>query len=379
MTQARSASSAQAHAVQDDPRWTQLVARDRGADGQFVYSVATTGVYCRPSCPSRRPRPENVAFHDTPAAAEACGFRACKRCRPRSAARSDPGTEQVAALCRLIDTQAEPVTLSMLAAHIGRSRFYTQRLFKAVTGISPKAYAAAQRAQRLRSDLHAQSPVTDALYAAGFGSSSRLYEQSSALLGMTPRQYRSGGAQLVIQFAVCPCSLGHVLAAATRRGVCAIWLGDDPAQLAADLQKRFPQAQLQIGDAAFGAVLADIVRFVDDPAKRARPSLPLDIQGTAFQQRVWQHLTQIPPGQTRSYQQIAAELGQPQSVRAVARACAQNSLAVVIPCHRVVRSDGRLAGYRWGLDRKQTLLARESGDLSHASGPYGRGMRRRGA
>ena len=379
MTDTRSASSPPSPPVQDDPRWAQLVARDPGADGQFVYSVATTGVYCRPSCKSRRPRPENVAFHDTAAAAEARGFRACKRCLPSSATRSDSDAAQVAALCRLIDTQAEPLTLSMLAAHIGRSRFYTQRLFKAVTGISPKAYAAAQRAQRLRRDLHAQSPVTDALYAAGFGSSSRLYEQSTALLGMTPRQYRSGGNQLTIQFAVCPCSLGHLLAAATPRGVCAIWLGDDPAQLAADLQARFPQAQLQIGDAAFCAVLADIVRFVDTPATRARPSLPLDIQGTAFQQRVWQQLTQIPPGQTRSYQQIAAELGQPQSVRAVARACAQNALAVVIPCHRVVRSDGQLAGYRWGLDRKQALLAAESGAPSKAQKSDSGPSRRRGA
>ncbi|MBL9008848.1 MAG: bifunctional DNA-binding transcriptional regulator/O6-methylguanine-DNA methyltransferase Ada [Myxococcales bacterium] len=351
---------AQAQRVQADPRFALLVRRDPSADGQFVYSVATTGVYCRPSCRARQARPENLAFHDTASDAERLGFRPCKRCRPDLNDRREEDAAQVAALCRLIDASDDPPALQTLADHLGRSRFHTLRLFKKVTGITPKAYATAQRDQRLRDGLHSQPSVTAALYDAGFGSTSRLYEQSAALLGMRPRQYRRGGEAQTLEFSVCRCSLGQVLVAATAKGLCAIWLGDDAKQLVAALRARFPRADLREADATFHSTLAEVVRRIDDPQTRASAALPLDVQGTAFQQRVWQALSQIPPGQTRSYQQLADELGLPQGSRAVAQACAKNSLAVLIPCHRVVRASGALAGYRWGVERKRALLEREA-------------------
>ncbi len=357
---------AQAQRVQADPRFALLARRDPSADGQFVYSVATTGVYCRPSCRARRARPENLAFHDTPSDAERRGFRPCKRCRPDLNDRCETDAAQVAGLCRLIDASDDPPALQALADHLGRSRFHTLRLFKKVTGITPKAYAAAQRAQRLRDGLRSQPSVTAALYDAGFGSTSRLYEQSTALLGMQPRQYRRGGEAQVIEYSVGRCSLGQVLVAATAKGLCAIWLGDDAKRLVDALRARFPRADLREADATFHSTLAEVVCRIDAPQARACAALPLDVQGTAFQQRVWQALSQIPPGQTRSYQQLADELGLPQGSRAVAQACAKNSLAVIIPCHRVVRASGALAGYRWGVERKRALLEREA---RHAAPP----------
>ena len=360
--------AAAAQTTQADPRWQAVLTRDARADGQFVFSVATTGVYCRPSCRARQARPEHVAFHASPAEAERRGFRACKRCRPASQPGPDPQTQRVLNCCRAIDKALSmgkaPPTLQRLAEQAGISRFHLQRQFKAVIGISPKAYAATARAQRLRRGLAQKQPVTTALYDAGFGSAGRLYEQSASLLGMTPGQYQQGGAQRAIASAVAPCSLGHVLVAMTDRGVCAVLLGDDPQALQADLRARFPRATLHPDGPTLHNALQQVVELIDHPGKQVQSTLPLDIRGTAFQQRVWAALSTIPPGQTRSYRQIAEDLGQPQASRAVASACGQNHLAVLIPCHRVLRSSGDLAGYRWGLDRKRTLLQREAAAAS---------------
>jgi len=346
-------------ALETDPRWAALRARDRRADGVFFYSVATTGVYCRPSCGARLARPENVAFHATAADAERAGFRACKRCKPDQAA-LDPRVREVAALCRRIEASTEALSLEELARHIGRSPFHTHRIFKAVTGLTPRAYAAAHRAARVREELGAGVGVTEAIHAAGYSSSSRFYERSRALLGMTPTAFRAGGAEESIRFAVGQCSLGAILVAATARGVCAVLLGDEPDPLIHDLERRFPRAALVGADAGFEALVARVVALVERP-RAGVTDLPLDIRGTAFQQRVWQALTAIPPGQTTTYAALAQALDAPRAARAVAQACAANALAVAIPCHRVVRTDGDLSGYRWGVDRKRRLLERERG------------------
>lgn len=341
----------------DDARWAAVVARDPAAEGRFWFSVRTTGVYCRPGCVARRPRRENVAFHASPAEAERAGFRPCKRCRPDEA---DPGRrrrEAIAAACRQIEQAEEPPRLDALAAAAGMSPCHFHRLFKAATGLTPRAWAAAHRAKRVREELAAGATVTQAIYGAGFGSSSRFYEQSDRMLGMKPSAFRAGGRDAEIRFAVGECSLGTILVAASTRGICAILLGDEPEALVHELEDRFPQARLVGGDAAFEAWVARVIGFVDAPA--AGLDLPLDIRGTAFQQRVWQALTAIPPGSTASYADIAAAIGRPKAVRAVARACAANPLAVAIPCHRVVRTDGGLSGYRWGIERKRALLERE--------------------
>ena len=341
-----------------DPRWTALRARDASADGTFFYSVKTTGVYCRPSCAARPARPENVAFHATAAAAQQAGFRPCKRCKPDQPPLAERQAVQVAALCRLIE-HGDPVpTLGELASHAGWSVFHTHRLFKAVTGVTPKAYAAAHRATRVRGELRTRSTVTEAIYGAGYGSSARFYETSNAVLGMTPTKYRAGGSDLEIRFAIGACSLGAILVAATPRGVCAILLGDEPAALAHDLEQRFPRARLVGADPAFEQLVAQVIALVEQP--RIATKLPLDIRGTVFQQRVWKALCQIPPGNTASYTEIARRIGAPRSVRAVAQACGANALAVAIPCHRVVRSNGDLSGYRWGVARKRALLDREA-------------------
>lgn len=348
---------APAAAVLADPRWAVVCAR---GDGDFFYSVRTTGVYCRPSCAARPARPENVAFHATRAEAERAGFRACKRCKPEQAPLPERQAAVVAELCRLIETSDTPPTLTTLARHAGLSVFYTQRMFKAVTGVTPRAYAAGQRAARVRGELQTTATVTDAIYSAGYNSAARFYEQSGELLGMTPGTYRAGGTGLEIRFAVGECSLGSILVAATDRGVCAILLGDDPEALAHDLERRFPRATLIGADAAFEQIVARVVGMVEQPRRAA--TLPLDIRGTAFQQRVWRALTEIPAGMTCSYTELADTIGAPRAVRAVAQACAANALAVAIPCHRVVRNDGALAGYRWGVERKRELLAREARD-----------------
>jgi AraC family transcriptional regulator of adaptative response/methylated-DNA-[protein]-cysteine methyltransferase len=347
-----------ANPIGQDPRWKAVCERDSRADGDFVYSVLTTGVYCRPSCPARTPRPENVAFHGSAAAAEKAGFRPCRRCRPDQPPRAERQAALVADLCRFIEGSEEIPSLDDLARRAGLSPSHTHRLFKQVIGITPHAYARARRDGRMRSRLDDRRSVTEAIYAAGFGSSSRFYETSGESLGMTPGQYRRGGPQTEIRFAVGECSLGSILVAATRKGVCAISLGDDPQELVHDLERRFARAVLIGADEDFERVVAQVVGLVENPG--VGTELPLDIRGSAFQRRVWQALTEIPPGKTASYAEIARRIGAPRSSRAVANACGSNPLAVAIPCHRVIRSDGGLAGYRWGVERKRELITRES-------------------
>ena len=347
-----------ATATVSDPRWAAVVARDPKADGKFFYSVKTTGVYCRPSCAARTARPENVAFHLTAADAKQAGFRPCKRCKPDQPPLAEQHAAQVAELCRLIENAEQVMSLEELANQAGLSAYHLHRVFKAVTGLTPRAYAAAHRAKRVRTELGRSGTVTDAIYGAGYNSNGRFYEESNQVLGMTPTNYRAGGANTEIRFAIGECSLGSILVAASERGVCAILLGDDPDQLARDLQDRFPRAELMGGDAGFEQLVAKVVGFVEAP--RLGLDLPLDVRGTAFQQRVWQALRQIPAGETVSYTEVAKRIGSPKSVRAVAQACAANALAVAIPCHRVVRNDGGLSGYRWGVARKRALLGREA-------------------
>lgn len=344
--------------VERDPRWLAVVNRDPASDGAFVYAVRTTGVYCRPTCPARLAKPRNVAFYDDCGAAEAAGFRACRRCRPKGAPLAERQAALVADACRRIEEAEEPPTLDQLADAAGVSPYHFHRLFKAATGVTPKAYGAAHRARRVRAELaDGRNSVTDAIYGAGFNANSRFYEASDALLGMTPTAFRNGGADADIRFAVGECSLGSILVARSEKGVCAILLGDDPDALVRDLQDRFTKANLIGGDAGFEALVARVVGFVEAPALGL--DLPLDVRGTAFQQRVWQALRAIPPGETASYADVARRIGMPTAVRAVARACAANALAVAIPCHRVVRNDGALSGYRWGVERKRALLKKE--------------------
>ena len=349
-------------ATADDPRWAAVVARDASADGQFFYSVRTTGIYCRPSCASRTARPENVAFHATRADAEQAGFRPCKRCAPDRPPRAQVQAALVAELCRHIESAERLPSLNDLAARAGLSAHHLHRLFKAVTGVTPQAYGQAHRAQKVRQALARNNSVTEAIHEAGYPSSSRFYEKSAQMLGMTPAAYRCGGAATEIRFAIGHCSLGSILVAQSARGICAILLGDDPDVLARDLQDRFPRALLIGGDSAFEQLVAQVVGFVEAPAIGL--DLPLDLRGTLFQQRVWQALREVPPGRTASYTEIARRIGAPASVRAVAQACGANPLAVAIPCHRVVRLDGGLSGYRWGVERKRELLDREAADAA---------------
>jgi len=358
----RSAASSAGAAL--DPRWAAVVARDAGADGRFFYAVATTGVYCRPSCGARQPRRENVSFHASAAAAEQAGFRACKRCTPDQASLSQRRSEQIAELCRFIEDAVEMPSLAQLAEHAGLSPHHLHRLFKSATGVTPRAYAAAQRARRVRAELTQSPSVTAALYRAGYESSRQFYAAARQRLGMSPSEYRAGAPQLEIRFAVGACSLGQVLVAASERGVCAILLGDEAEELAADLAARFPRARLAEGGADFRRQLGRVVAFVERPS--AGLELPLDVRGTAFQERVWQALQAVPAGVTTSYAELARAIGAPRAVRAVAGACAANPLAVAIPCHRVLRSDGNLSGYRWGVERKRELLARERDAASAA-------------
>ncbi|HVR71074.1 MAG TPA: bifunctional DNA-binding transcriptional regulator/O6-methylguanine-DNA methyltransferase Ada [Vicinamibacteria bacterium] len=353
----------------NDPRWAAVAARDRGADGTFYYSVRTTGVYCRPSCGARRPNPRNVRFHRTAAEAERAGFRPCRRCRPDEPPLARRQAALVAESCRTIEAAEATPSLAVLARRAGLSAHHFHRLFKRVTGLTPRGYAAAHRARRIREGLRRSATVTDAIYEAGFASGGRFYERSEQMLGMTPTEYRQGGARAEIRFAVGECSLGSILVATSTRGVCAILLGDDPEALVRDLQDRFPRATLLGGDGAFETTVARVVGFVESPGLGL--DLPLDIRGTAFQQRVWQALRAVPAGSTVSYSDLAARIGSPRRARAVAQACAANALAVAIPCHRVVRRDGALAGYRWGVERKRMLLDREGG-----TGASGEALRR---
>ncbi|MBM3224031.1 MAG: bifunctional DNA-binding transcriptional regulator/O6-methylguanine-DNA methyltransferase Ada [Candidatus Tectomicrobia bacterium] len=342
----------------DDARWEAVVQRDHAADGRFYYAVQTTGIYCQPSCGARLAHREHVRFYTTCMEAEQAGFRPCKRCRPQETSRATRQVEAVAAACRTLATADVTPSLDALAQSTGMSRYHFHRVFKAVTGMTPKAYATAQRAQRVRETLPQCATVTEAIYAAGFNSNGRFYTQVPDMLGMTPSAFRTGGTGVAMRFAVGECSLGSLLVAATDQGVCAILLGDDPEALVRDLQDRFPKAQLLGGDANFERLVATVVGFVEAPARGF--DLPLDIRGTAFQQQVWQALRAIPVGATASYTDIAQQIGAPRAVRAVAQACAANHLAVAIPCHRVVRHDGALAGYRWGIERKRALLTREA-------------------
>jgi len=338
----------------EQARWDAIRHRDRMADGSFFYAVITTGVYCRPSCGARPPRSENVRFYLTGADAARAGFRPCKRCRP-----DEPALEQrqgmlVAQACRLIENGVSPPKLDELASALSVSPYHLHRVFKTVTGVTPKAYAAARRSQRLNDTIAQSKSVTEACYEAGFSSSGRFYEEAKERLGMTPSQRRAGGKGARIRFAIAATALGSVLVAATDRGICAIEMGDDPQVLAEGLQDRFPQAELIGGDAAFETLVSNVLGLITTPRKPV--DLPLDIRGTAFQQLVWQALREIPCGATADYSEIARRIGRPEAVRAVARACASNEIALAIPCHRVVRKDGSLSGYRWGVMRKKRLL-----------------------
>jgi len=341
----------------NDPRWASILARDAAVDGSFYYSVRTTGVYCRPSCAARRARPENVQFHTTREDAEKAGFRPCKRCRPDQPSLLEQHAARVAEACRLIGRSEQAPNLATLAAGAGLSSYHFHRVFKAITGLTPRAYAAAHRADRVRRELGRGSTVTEAIYEAGYNSNGRFYAESDEVLGMTPTRFRAGGADTEIRFAVGECSLGSILVAASERGICSIQLGDDPDALARKLQDQFPKARLVGGDEAFERLVSQVVGFVEAPAIGL--DLPLDVRGTAFQQRVWQALREVPAGSTVSYAEVARRIGSPRAVRAVAQACAANKLAVAIPCHRVVRNDGELSGYRWGVQRKRALLDRE--------------------
>lgn len=347
-------------AMGEDAFWNAVKEKDRNFDGRFYYSVKTTGVYCRPSCAARPASRKNVAFHKTCDDAEGAGFRPCKRCKPKDAPLAQQHAAKIAEVCRLIESCDRAPGLGVLARHAGMSTCYFHRLFKSITGVTPKAYAAAHRAKRVRDQLLSTETVTQAIFEAGFDSSSRFYEKADDVLGMTPTNFRRGGADTEIQFAIGECSLGSILVAKSPKGVCAISLGDDPDELVRNLQDRFAKAELIGGDATFENLVARVVGFIEAP--EIGLDLPLDVRGTAFQQRVWKALKDIPAGKTATYTDIAKKIGAPKSVRAVAQACAANKLAVAIPCHRVVRNDGDPAGYRWGVERKKALLAREAGE-----------------
>ncbi len=350
-------------ALSDDARWAAVVARDLAADGTFVLGVKTTGIYCRPTCPARRPKRENVAFYPDPAAARAAGFRACKRCEPDAEPERRLMAQAVTAAARLIEAavadEAPAPTLEALAARAGYAPHHFHRMFKRATGVTPRTYANALRAKRADAALAAGDSVTETIHAAGYGSASRFYAEAGARLGMAPAVRRDGGRGETIRHASAETSLGRVLVAATDRGVCAITFGEDDAAHEAWLRRRFPKAAIASADAAFAETLAAVVDLVERPGAGA--GLPLDLRGTAFQERVWRALQAIPVGSTASYAEIAAAIGRPGAARGVATACAANAVAIAVPCHRVVHKDGTISGYRWGVARKAELLARERG------------------
>lgn len=359
-------SGSQSSPAESNPRWAQVLQRDRDADGRFVYAVTTTGVFCRPSCPSRRPRIENTRFFDVPAQAVAAGFRPCRRCQPLRTGIADPSAlhaDHIAMACRRLESEEPQPDLQTLADAAGMSPGHFQRTFKRLLGVSPKRYADTQRARRLGRHLQSGMNVTDAVYEAGYGSASRAYQAAQAHLGMTPGSYANKGAGESIRYACAPCSLGQVLVAGTEKGICAIELDDTIAALEARLRARFGNARLSPAGADFETWLTTVVGFIDDPhaaSDDALRALPLDIRGSAFQQRVWQALRELPPGRTLTYAELAERIGRPGAARAVANACASNRIAVVIPCHRIIRGDGSLSGYRWGPQRKHALLEREA-------------------
>ncbi|MDX6613799.1 MAG: AraC family transcriptional regulator [Blastocatellia bacterium] len=343
--------------------WSAVMARDNANDGHFVFAVRSTGIYCRPSCPARRPRRDQVQFFMVPEAAENAGFRACRRCRPQTTKVADPALALVGQVCRAIDTTVElPVTLTMLSAQTGVSGPHLQRTFKRVMGITPREYAEAARLGQFKSHVRAGASVTTALYDAGYGSSRGLYEKSSAQMGMTPAVYRRGGRGMIVSYTLCDSPLGRLLVAATAKGVCAVSLGDSDIALEQSLSDEYPAAAITRDDDELKTAVHAILEHLQ--GKRPHLQLPLDIQATAFQRQVWQALQEIPYGNTVSYGEIAQRIGRPTAVRAVARACASNRVALVIPCHRVVGKDNKLTGYRWGVERKGKLLEREAGKSS---------------
>lgn len=344
----------------DDDRWDAVSRRDRQADGLFVYAVKTTGVYCRPSCAAKRALRKNVRFFAAAEEAERAGFRACKRCQPRLNASFTLHASAIATACRLIAGAAKSPGVAALAQAAGMSPSHFQRVFKSVTGMTPAAYTSANRAERMRRALSNGARPTAAVYSVGYGSTSRFYERATEVLGMSTARYRAGGRGERVLFAVGACSLGHVLVAATQRGVCAISMGDDPGALVQELERRFNHAELVGGDGAFDELVGRVMVFVEQPAKGL--DLPLDIRGTAFQHRVWQALRKIPAGATRSYSEVAEAIGSASSQRAVAAVCGANTVAVAIPCHRVVRRDRSISGYRWGVERKMRLIEAERRD-----------------
>jgi AraC family transcriptional regulator, regulatory protein of adaptative response / methylated-DNA-[protein]-cysteine methyltransferase len=350
--------------------WLSVRMRDRSADGEFVYGVRSTGVYCRPSCPSRKPRREQVVFFALPEAAEQQGFRACRRCRPRAIGARDPKIEVVARVCRQIESRIVkgddlndglPLTLGALSRPLGLSSHQLERAFRSVMGITPRQYADAQRMRRVKSQLRKGDNVTTALYEAGFGSSSRLYERAPSQLGMTPATYRKGGSGMSIHYTIVSSPMGRLLVGATARGVSAVYLGEGDAHLEAALREEYPRADIQRDRNGLDAWVGKILNHLR--GREPHLDLPTDVQATAFQRRVWEELRRIPYGTTKTYSEVARAIGRPTAVRAVARACATNPVSVVVPCHRVVREDGNLAGYRWGIHRKKTLIEREKGGL----------------
>ncbi len=341
----------------EESKWAAIAARDKGADEQFYYGVLTTGVYCRPGCPSRLPNRPNVVFFNTPKEAEEAGYRACRRCWPGTVSTADRMEDIMIAACRAIEQAGKPIKLADLAARAGLSPYHFHRLFKKIVGLTPRRYGSTHQAKRFRGLLRSGRSVTDAQYRAGYSSSSRLYEKTDDDLAMQPKTYKNGGKGMMIEYGFGHCFLGRVMVAATERGICAVEIGDDPPALLARLREYFPKADLERAGSGLAALIQAVISGIDSPAEGS--GLPLDIRGTVFQQRVWQALGQIKPGCTASYADIAEAIGNPKAVRAVANACASNRIAVLIPCHRVIGKDGRLAGYRWGAERKQKLLAHE--------------------
>jgi AraC family transcriptional regulator of adaptative response/methylated-DNA-[protein]-cysteine methyltransferase len=341
----------------DGRRWRTLVRRDASA-GNFYYAVRTTGIYCRPGCASRLPRRKNVSFYRTRADAERAGYRACKRCQPDATSPALERARSVVRACELLDRDDAPATLRELADAVGYAPHHFQRMFRQLVGITPKQYSLARKSERLKRKLAARSSVTDAFYDAGFNASSRFYEKADAMLGMHPTAYKRGGSGVAVRFVIARCSLGLVLVATTSRGICAVQLGDSKGRLEAELFARFPEATISKGDSQLRALVKRVAAHIDEP--RSALAVPLDVRGTAFQHRVWQALRKVKLGRTASYGEIAHGIGQPTAARAVARACAQNPIAVLVPCHRVLRGDGDISGYRWGVERKRALLEREA-------------------
>jgi AraC family transcriptional regulator of adaptative response/methylated-DNA-[protein]-cysteine methyltransferase len=344
--------------MNNDQLWQAVMAKDASYDGQFVFAVSSTGIYCRPSCPSRRAHRERVKFFDLPEAAEQAGFRACLRCQPQRARVLDPQIELVQRVCRFLNTsESETLKLAELASHAGVSVFHLQRTFKRVMGISPRQYVAARRFGNFKTLVRRGDSVTTALYESGFNSSSRLYEHAAEELGMTPATYSRGGRDVSITYTIVSSAMGRLLVAVTERGVCAVRMSDSDAELEKDLREEFPQARIERDDSALREPVQKILNHLDN--NEPHLDLPLDIRATAFQRQVWEKLRAIPYGETASYADVAKALGKPGAVRAVGRACATNPVALVIPCHRVVREDKSLGGYRWGLERKKKLLEHE--------------------